>query len=195
VNADEPSHQEITSFGGTAYGAIDADLYQHGPTTLALLLGDWPPVPADPEAEADDAGLIEIRTWLQAPERLAARWLYGLTSDERAQTANFAAGHALAAGWRAVQLRRSDEPPTESPVASPAGILVLVDDADLILLEDLTWAFSNALLFREHGPLRILLMAGSLDGWPAVRSALADRAIWTDAQPPNSLARPPGGSA
>ena len=192
MTPDETQHQRVTALGGVAYGAADATVYQHGHPGGSLLLGDWPDTPPG----TDEPAHADLKTWLRSPESLAARWLYGLTPGQRTTAAQTVVARSRADGRRVVRPMSSDGPPLPSQQSTHtgdgatsagdggtySGVTVIVDDADLLPLTALTWVFSNALLFSQHGPLRILLLAASLDGWPAVRAALANRAIWTDAR-------------
>ena len=192
MTPDETQHQSVVARGGVAYGAADATLYQHGHPGESLLLGDWPDTPPD----ADDRAHASLKAWLHSPEFLAARWLYGLTPGQRTTAVRTVVARSRADGRRVVRPMSSNgSPPPSQQIAHTghgattagdgktySGVTVIIDDADLLPLRVLTWVFSNALLFSQHGSLRILLLAASLDGWPAIRATLADRAIWTDAR-------------
>ena len=188
VTVDEPRQQRITAFGGVAYGAADASVYQHGKPGHSLLLSDWPGEAADPH----DPAYADLRTWLRSPEPLAARWLHALTPAQRTSAVLTAVACSRADGRRVVRPIWSSQPPPRHsrPTVSVTsiGVTVVINDADQLSLSTLTWVFSNALLFSAQGPLRLLLLAASLDGWTSVRAVLADRAVWTDARTAGGLA-------
>jgi hypothetical protein len=165
--------QRITADGGVAFGVVSADLHVHGEPEPVLLLADW-------AFESDQPGHGEetLHEWLERPERLAARWLHG----RKPHVVSAVAAQASSGGWRVVRPVTSDQPSSARTRQVSRGVLLIVEDADNRPLSELTWLFSNALLHQQSHPARILLIARSLDRWPAVRAVLASRYARTDSQ-------------
>ena len=57
-------------------------------------------------------------------------------------------------------------------LAGAAGLLLIIDYADRWLLTNLTWLLKNTMLHQEGVPTRILMLARTQDGWPAIRGIL-----------------------
>jgi hypothetical protein len=169
------SKQRIIADGGVASGVVGADMHVHGDPEPVLLLADWPFAPNQPD---HSPGQEQLHEWLERPERLAARWLHG----RKSHLAGAVAAQARSDGWRVVRPVGSDQPPPPRTPKASRGVLLIVEDANDCPYAELTWLFSNALLHQPDHPARILLIARSLDRWPAVRAALAGRYARTDSQ-------------
>lgn len=184
------SQQHITATAGVAYGAVDGQLHVHGLPQHLLLFGEWPFSPEPPVPSTEHPAAETLHRWLDRPEKLAGRWLYGPPGSGKSMTAAGLAARSRAEGWRVVRPASTAAPPelTNGPV--PGRLLAIVDDAESQPLTQLTWLLSNALLHQEpemrhqrSGLTRILLIGQTMDAWPAVRAALAGLGAWTDAQP------------
>jgi len=109
----------------------------------------------------------------------SALWLHGPGGQGKTRLAAEFAARSLEAGWKVVsagQAAGSVTPPPGRQDLRPGdtrGILVVVDYADRWPASHLAWLFSNA-LFHQALPTRLLLLARSAAGWPAVRAALRD---------------------
>jgi tetratricopeptide (TPR) repeat protein len=189
--------QNVTAVGGFAYGAVGADIHVFGNGLPLYLLANWH-TPADADREwlrelpsrmlnarravvpftGREDELAQLRRWRDDGPRLAARWLYGPGGAGKTRLAAEFAAESAAAGWRVVAaFHGPDADPIEPgsqdlSLAGRAGLLVVVDYADRWLLTNLTWLLKNALLHRGGVPTRVLLVARTADGWPAVRGIL-----------------------
>jgi len=189
--------QNVTAVGGFAYGAVGADIHVFGNGLPLYLLANWhTPAGADREwlrelpsrmlnarrAVVPFTGredeLAQLRRWRDDGPRLAARWLHGPGGAGKTRLAAEFAAESAAAGWRVIAaFHGPDADPIEPgsqdlSLADRAGVLVIVDYADRWLLTNLTWLLKNALLHRGGVPTRVLLVARTADGWPAVRGIL-----------------------
>ncbi|WP_125788139.1 tetratricopeptide repeat protein [Amycolatopsis sp. WAC 01375] len=192
----ESLNQEVRAEGGYAYGALGADIHVFGDGTPLYLLFEhrqatspdpqWlraqPSRLLDARAEVVDftgryAELNELATWRDARPRFAVRWLHGEGGQGKTRLAAQLAADARRVGWMAV--RASHRMDTHPPAAGSqdlrpdgrAGVLLLVDYADRWPVSDLSWLFQNRLL-HQSVPTRVLLLARSAGGWPAIQGKL-----------------------
>ncbi|MFG1954433.1 tetratricopeptide repeat protein [Micromonospora sp. NPDC048830] len=191
--------QRVSAVGGYAYGVIGADLHVFGDGSPLYLLENWGDA-ATPDADwlrelpsrmlnarhavvpftGRDDELVALRRWRDDRPRLAVRWLYGPGGQGKTRLAAQLAVESQRAGWRVVQAVHGLGTVLPSPssqdltVDGRVGVLLVVDYADRWPPTHLTWLFSNALLHQPGVPTRILLLARSDTGWPAVRAALAN---------------------
>ncbi|MFG2586529.1 tetratricopeptide repeat protein, partial [Streptomyces malaysiensis] len=188
--------QEIRVESGYAYGTIGADIHVFGNGTPVYRLFEHQPVTAlDTEwlraqpsrmldsrsAVVDFAGRDEelraLVAWRDTGQRLAVRWLHGEGGQGKTRLALQLASDASARGWKVVDAVHGTDthPPAELKqdlrLDGHAGVLVLVDYADRWPVSHLSWLFHNRLLQKDV-PARILLLARSVDQWPAVRGRL-----------------------
>jgi tetratricopeptide (TPR) repeat protein len=205
--------QNVTAVGGFAYGAVGADVHVFGNGLPLYLLANWhTPADADPEwlrelpsrmlnarrAVVPFTGredeLAQLRRWRDDGPRLAARWLHGPGGAGKTRLAAELAAESAAAGWRVIAaFHGPDADPIEPgsqdlSLADRAGVLVIVDYADRWLITNLTWLLKNALLHRAGVPTRVLLVARTADGWPAVRAILDTHQAGTSSRLLPSLA-------
>ncbi|WP_410663944.1 hypothetical protein [Amycolatopsis sp. lyj-84] len=189
-------NQEVRAEGGYAYGALGADIHVFGDgSPLYLLFEHRQATSLDPQwlraqpsrlldARAEvvdftgrDAELNELTTWRDARPRFAVRWLHGEGGQGKTRLAAQLAADAQRVGWMAV--RASHRTDTHPPAAGSqdlrpdrhAGVLLLVDYADRWPVSDLSWLFQNRLL-HQSVPTRVLLLARSAGGWPAIQGKL-----------------------
>lgn len=187
--------QTVRAESGHAYGVIGADIHVFGDGTPVYLLFEHTRVPEpdpawqraqpsrmlDARAEAvpftgRDAELRELIAWRDAEPGFQVRWLHGEGGQGKTRLANELA--IASAGWKVVDAaHRTDARPPASGsqdlrLDGHAGVLLLVDYADRWPLSDLSWLLQNRLL-RQNVPTRVLLIARSADGWPAVQGKLA----------------------
>ncbi|GCD99139.1 DnaJ C-terminal domain-containing protein [Embleya hyalina] len=123
--------------------------------------------------------LDELCGWRDgASTRISACWLHAPGGQGKTRLAEEFARLSGEAGWRVVTATQGlgiVHPRPGSQDLRPdgsSGVLLVVDYADRWPVSHLTWLFSNALLHHEI-PTRVLLIARSAHGWPAVRAALA----------------------
>ena len=198
TEADAPrfQRQDVRAEGGFAYGVVGADLHVFGDGTPVYLLfarrgapaadAEWlraqPSRMLDARAEVvdftgRDAELGELTAWREGPARFAVRWLHGPGGQGKTRLAARLAADSEAAGWKVVDAVHGTDtaPPAEGSqdlaLDGHRGVLVLVDYADRWPASHLSWLFHNSLL-RQGVPARILLIARSAHGWPAVRGQL-----------------------
>ncbi|MEV4644746.1 hypothetical protein [Saccharopolyspora sp. NPDC049357] len=208
MTGEKPAvHQEVRVEGGFGYGVIGADLHVFADRGPVYVLEEF-----RPPAEADAAWLVEmpsrmlnarhevveftgrqdeldrLRQWRDAGPRLAARWLHAPGGQGKTRLAARFAADSIAAGWKVVTATHGPgtvlPPPGSQDLRTDgrAGLLLIVDYADRWPLTHLTWLLSNAVLHQSAVPARVLLLARSGDGWPAVRAALANHQAGTSAQ-------------
>jgi tetratricopeptide (TPR) repeat protein len=196
---EQPFVQSITAVDGFAYGTIGADIHVFGDGLPLYVLANWQ---AEPEADREwlleqpsrmlnaryavvdftgrDHDLAELHRWRRSGPRLAARWLHGPAGQGKTRLAAKFADEAIGEGWKVVTAVHGPGtvfPPPGSQDLRPGdspGLLMIVDYADRWPLTHLTWLFSNAILHQVGLPTRILLIARSANGWPAVQAALAN---------------------
>ncbi|MFV2019347.1 tetratricopeptide repeat protein [Micromonospora sp. LOL_023] len=197
----------VSATAGFAYGVVGADVHVFGDGTPVYLLHTWlPPQPPDDEwlralpsrmlnaqhAVVEFTGrtdeLAALHRWRQSGARLSVRWLHGPGGAGKSRLAAQFAAESTAQGWKvvtAVQGPGSVLPPAGSQdlrLGGKFGIVLIVDYADRWPLSHLTWLLSNALLHQVGVPARVLLLARSTNGWPAVRASLANHQADTSAQ-------------
>jgi hypothetical protein len=189
--------QNVTAVNGFAYGVIGADIHVFGNGLPLYLLAIWPgEAKADPAWLGElpsrmltasravvpftgrQAELADLRRWRDEGRRLAVRWLHGPGGQGKTRLAAQLAAESAAAGWRVVAAFHGPDADRPEPgsqdvrLADAAGLLLIADNADRWLLTNLTWLLKNPLLHHENLPTRILMLARSNDGWPAVRGIL-----------------------
>ncbi len=201
------SNQLVTVTAGVGYGVIGADLHVFGDGSPLYLLENWrPPDQVDSgtlreqpsrmlnarHAVVDFTGREEetrqLLEWRDSTPKLSVRWLHGPGGQGKSRLAARLAEDSLAQGWKVVAALHG--PGTVLPadrqedmsLAGATGLLLVVDYADQWPLTHLTWLFSNALLYRPGVRTRVLLVARTLDAWPAVRATLATHLAATSAQ-------------
>ncbi|MFJ4190475.1 tetratricopeptide repeat protein [Kitasatospora sp. NPDC089509] len=192
--------QRITVAAGYGYGVVGADLHVFGDGLPLYLLENYRPAGReDPDRLAElpsrmldarfavvaftgRAGeLRQLEQWRDGRPRLVLRWLHAPGGQGKTRLARHFAQESLAAGWKvltAVHGPGSVLTPGRSEDLRPdgsAGLLLIVDYADRWPQSHLTWLLSNALLHRPEVPTRVLLLARTLDPWPPLRAALAER--------------------
>ncbi|MFJ4584731.1 tetratricopeptide repeat protein [Streptomyces echinatus] len=188
--------QEVRAEAGYAYGAMGADIHVFGDGTPVYLLFEhqrvldldagWlraqPSRMLDARAEVvefvgRETELRSLVDWRDAEGSLAVRWLHGEGGQGKTRLAAQLAAASQDAGWKVVDAVHGTE--THPPAADSqnlrldgcAGVLLLVDYADRWPGSHLSWLFHNRLL-RQGVPARVLLLARSAGGWPAVRGRL-----------------------
>ncbi|WP_143662789.1 tetratricopeptide repeat protein [Streptomyces sp. CB03238] len=188
--------QEVRAEAGYAYGAMGADIHVFGDGTPVYLLFEhrqvigldtgWlraqPSRMLDARAEVvefvgRETELQSLVDWRDAEGSLAVRWLHGEGGQGKTRLAAQLAAASQETGWKVVDAVHGTE--THPPVADSqdlrldecAGTLLLVDYADRWPVSHLSWLFHNRLL-RQGVPARVLLLARSAGGWPAVRGRL-----------------------
>ncbi|UBU18321.1 tetratricopeptide repeat protein [Nonomuraea gerenzanensis] len=201
------SNQSVTVTAGVGYGVIGADLHVFGDGSPLYLLENWrPPAPADSGALREQPSRMlnarhavveftgreeerrELLGWRDGTKKLGVRWLHGPGGQGKSRLAARLAEESLAQGWKVVAALHG--PGTVLPadrqedlsLTGATGLLLVVDYADQWPLTHLTWLFSNALLHRPGVRTRVLLVARTLDAWPAVRATLATHLAATSAQ-------------
>ncbi|MBL1110316.1 tetratricopeptide repeat protein [Streptomyces sp. 5-8] len=188
--------QEVRAEAGYAYGAVGADIHVFGDGTPVYLLFEHRRVTgldagwlrAQPsrmlDARAEVVEFVGRETefqslvdWRDAEGSLAVRWLHGEGGQGKTRLAAQLAAASQEAGWKVVDAVHGTE--THPPAADSqdlrlegcAGVLLLGDYADRWPGSHLSWLFHNRLL-RQGVPARVLLLARSAGGWPAVRGRL-----------------------
>jgi tetratricopeptide (TPR) repeat protein len=189
--------QNITATAGFAYGVIGADLHVFGDgTPLYLLLEYQEPSAEDPalllklpsrmlnshSAVVDFIGRdderAEIKTWREEKTRIGVRWMHAPGGQGKTRLADQVARDSKDDGWKvvfAVYGSGSVLQPGASQdlrLDGVSGLLLIIDYADRWPLTHLTWLLSNALLHQTGVPTRVLLLARTAAGWPALRGAL-----------------------
>ncbi|WP_139140700.1 tetratricopeptide repeat protein [Streptomyces abyssalis] len=188
--------QEVRAEAGYAYGAMGADIHVFGDGTPVYLLFERAQVTAPDSAwlRAQPSRMLDARAevvgftgreaelralvdWRDAEGAFAVRWLHGEGGQGKTRLATELAADAQRAGWKVVDAVHGTDthPPAEDSqdlrLDGCAGVLVLVDYADRWPVTHLSWLFHNRLL-RHRVPARVLLLARSAGGWPAVRGRL-----------------------
>ncbi|RPK56049.1 Tetratricopeptide repeat protein [Streptomyces sp. ADI95-17] len=132
--------------------------------------------------------LADLRRWCLAGSRLAVRWLYGPGGQGKTRLADQFAQAACADGWKVVTATHglgTVLPPPGSQdlrLDGAVGMLLIIDYADRWPLSHLAWLLSNSLLHQSTVPTRVLMLARSADGWPAVRGSVANLQASTSTQ-------------
>ncbi|MEU2358947.1 tetratricopeptide repeat protein [Streptomyces misionensis] len=178
---------------------IGADIHVFGDGMPLYLLENWRQAPpTDSEflrelpsrmlnarfAVVDFTGrgeeLADLYRWREDGPRLAVRWLHAPGGAGKTRLAGQLAQDSVAEGWKVVTATHgpgSVLPPPGSQdlrLDDATGLLLIIDYADRWPLTHLTWLFSNALLHQSAIRTRVLLLARSTDGWPALRASLAN---------------------
>lgn len=199
--------------GGFAYGVIGADIHVFGDGVPLYVLENWrPPPQADPdflrevpsrmlnarfavvEFTGRDEELAELRHWRETGPRLAVRWLHAPGGQGKSRLADQFARQSVGDGWKVVVASHGPgtvlPPPGSQDLRLDGfdGLLLIIDYADRWPLAHLTWLLSNALLHQPGVPTRVLMLARSLDVWPAIRAALANQQVGLSTQPLPGLA-------
>jgi hypothetical protein len=199
--------QNVTAVSGFAYGVVGADIHVFDSGLPLYLLADWRPEPvADPgwlrelpsrmlsarravvPFTGRDAELADLREWRDGATRLAVQWIHGPGGQGKTRLSDQLAAESAAAGWRVVTASNGAEADRTEPggqdlrLDGTPGLLVIVDYADRWPLTNLTWLFKNAMLHHPGIVTRVLLMARTADGWPAVRAILDAHQAGTSAQ-------------
>ncbi|MGA5300184.1 hypothetical protein ACPCHT_09670 [Nucisporomicrobium flavum] len=221
--ADRPDavFQRVEAVSGFAYGAIGADIHVFGDGSPVYLLrrrtepggtdSAW--LRAQPSRMLDfRAGAVEftgretelglLRAWMTAPAAFSVRWLHGAGGQGKSRMAARLADEFGGAGWLVVDAVHATDtyPPAEGSqdlrMDGRPGLLVVVDYADRWPVAALAWLFQNRIM-RQRVPVRVLLLARSVDSWPPVRAKLhrlGERVDTSDQYlPPLSSTGPDGG--
>jgi len=188
-DTEPPLHvQDVTAIDGFAYGVIGADIHVLAGGIPPYFLLSWPrkpeskPEPSRTTRASSPAGMASeldgLWRWRDSPPRLAARWLYGSTGQQRARLVEPLAAESEAAGWKVITALHGPD------VDQPAGggqdvraegstsLLAIVQHADEWTAQNLTWLLKNPLFHRAAARTRILMVAPSASRWPAVRAIL-----------------------
>ena len=186
--------QTVHAVAGFAYGVVGADLHIFGDRTPVYLLFEHRKVSCqDPwwqraqpsrmlDARAEvvdftgrDTEWDELTGWWKTGPDFRVRWLHGEGGQGKTRLANRLASLAQSAGWKAADAVHGTDthPPAEGSqdlrLSGCAGLLLVVDYADRWPDSDLSWLLQNRLL-RHDVPTRVLLIARSAHGWPAVEN-------------------------
>ncbi|MGB2568685.1 tetratricopeptide repeat protein [Micromonospora citrea] len=197
--------QHVTATAGFAYGAVGADVHVHGDGTPLYLLHEEQPRPGWSDADLRqlpsrmlDAQaqvvpftgrareLDALRRWRDDGPRLGVRLLHGAGGQGKSRLAARLAADSRAAGWRVVLAGLGVGAATPSPASQDLrldehrGVLLVVDYADRWPLTTVVWMLRNSLLHRPDRPARVLLLARSDAGWPAVRGELRRAGVQAD---------------
>ncbi|WP_371500366.1 tetratricopeptide repeat protein [Kitasatospora sp. NBC_00374] len=192
--------QVVRAESGFAYGAVNADIHVFGDGLPLYLLENWRPAPETDASwlqeqpsrmlnsrfavvgftgRADE--LSQLRTWRESGPRLAARWLHGPGGQGKSRLAAQFAAESAAEGWKVVTATHGPGSVIPEPGSQDmrldgfAGVLVIVDYADRWPPTHLTWLLSNAMLHQSAVPARVLLLARTVDPWPALRAGLINQ--------------------
>lgn len=199
-------HQEVRAESGHAYGVIGGDLHVVAGRPVYLLrnyvlarpamVGSRPPAQPSYLLNARSAVVgftgrqAEVRDlldWRDGPHGLAARWMLAPGGQGKTRLADHLAEDAVRAGWKVIvadQMTATVD--AEHPVSqdlrigTAAGLLMVVDYADRWPLAHLTWLFSNKVL-NQNVPVRVLMLARTVNLWPALRHALVQAGWSADA--------------
>jgi Tetratricopeptide repeat len=219
-DAPQPAFmQKVTAVSGFAYGVIGADIHVFDSGIPLYLLANWQP---EPVADAGwlrelpsrmlnarravvpftgrDTELADLRGWRDGDTRLAVRWMHGPGGQGKTRLSDQLAAESAAVGWKVVTASNGAEADRIEPggqdlrLNGASGLLVIVDYADRWPLTNITWLFKNAMLHHPGMIARVLLIARTTDGWPAVRAILDAHqagvsAQFLDALPPETGAR------
>lgn len=194
----EPAYrQNVWVKAGITYAVSGADMHVFGDGAPRYLLESWPdqrgPEPAwlthlpgrllNAQSAAAgfagrDAELGGLRRWRQSHGRLAVRWLYGRAGKGKTLLAAKFAAASAAENWKV--LAATYGPDVRCPVLEgqdlyprdTAGVLLIVDDADIWPLAHLLLLLSDKLFRLPEIRTRILLIAPTADAWPAIRGRL-----------------------
>ncbi|MEV4492504.1 tetratricopeptide repeat protein [Micromonospora coxensis] len=189
--------QHVTATAGFAYGAVGADVHVHGDGTPLYLLHEEQPRPrwSDPDLRQLPSRMLDaqaqvvpftgraheleaLRRWRDDGPRLGVRLLHGAGGQGKSRLAARLAAESREAGWRVVLASLGVGAATPSPggqdlrLDGHRGVLLVVDYADRWPLTTVVWLLRNSLLHRADRPARVLLLARSDAGWPAVRGEL-----------------------
>jgi tetratricopeptide (TPR) repeat protein len=192
----DPVYQRVEAVSGFAYGAVGADIHVFGDGSPVYLLRrrTRPGAPDSAWLRAQPSRMLDfraetvqftgrepelalLREWIAAPAALSVRWLHGAGGQGKSRLAARLADELGRAGWLVADAVHAADtyPPAEGSqdlrVAGRPGLLVVVDYADRWPVADLAWLFQNRIL-RQPVPVRVLLLARSVDSWPPVRAKL-----------------------
>jgi tetratricopeptide (TPR) repeat protein len=133
-----------------------------------------------------DDDLAALTAWL-AGTGLAVRWLHGAGGIGKTRLATQLADQAVTGRWKVLTVSNlagavPPKPGTQDlrPLDA-AGLLLIVDYAERWPLLHLTWLLGNNILNQPRVPVRVLLVARSLSGWPELRAALTASRLNPDA--------------
>jgi tetratricopeptide (TPR) repeat protein len=190
--------QNVIAIGGFAYGAVYGDLHVHGDgrpvytiehfRSAARPPGDW--LLQLPSRMLDARhGIVEftgrateiarLSQWRDGTDRLGVMFVHAPGGQGKSRLAAHFAGLCVAQRWKVLTARHGGDTIT-SPDGSQdlgageaPGLLLIVDYADRWPHSHLEWLLRNRLL---HTPVktRVLLLARSAGGWPAIQHALEE---------------------
>ncbi|TDC70861.1 tetratricopeptide repeat protein [Micromonospora sp. KC606] len=197
--------QHVTATAGFAYGAIGADVHVHGDGTPLYLLHEERPGPRwdDDALRQLPSRMLDVharvvpftgrgrerdalRRWRDGEARLGVRLLHGAGGQGKTRLAARFAAESRTAGWRVVLASVNIGGVAPRPDSQDLrldehrGVLLVVDYADRWPLTALIWLLRNSLLHRPDRPGRVLLLARSDAGWPAVRAELGKAHVQVD---------------
>ncbi|MEZ0076544.1 hypothetical protein [Planotetraspora sp. GP83] len=190
-------HQQVLALGGFAIGVGHGDLHVFGdgrplytleiardrPTPPRSWLRELPSRLLDPhhsivpfEGRQEELGFFDA--WRRAPDRLSVVFLHGAVGQGKTRLAMRVAAEFQAHGWKVVLARHGGDTIT-APDSSQdlsgtvSGLLLVADYADRWPYAHLSWLLRNRLL-HSAVPTRVLLVARSVVGWPAIQHDLEE---------------------
>jgi tetratricopeptide (TPR) repeat protein len=200
----EPIYQRVVAVSGFAYGAVGADIHVFGDGSPVYLLrrrvrpgardSKW--LRAQPSRMLDfraetveftgrETELDLLRSWMNSSPAFSVRWLHGAGGQGKSRLAARLADEFGESGLLVVDAVHAADtyPPAEGSqdlrIGDRPGLLVVVDYADRWPVADLAWLFHNRIM-RQQIPVRVLLLARSVEPWPPVRAKLHRLAEYVD---------------
>ncbi|TDB81057.1 tetratricopeptide repeat protein [Micromonospora sp. KC721] len=199
ITLQSPAIQNVTAVAGFAYGAIGADIHVFGDGSPVYLLETHQPPPMLdrvwlrelPSRMLNARSQVvtftgrrrerdELAVWREGGPRLAVRWLHAAGGQGKTRLADRVAADAAEQGWKVIVAAHGVGAVQPSPgsqdlrISGHRGVLLVVDYADRWTTSALTWLLRNTVLHQPDVPARVLLVARTTTGWPALRAALQD---------------------
>lgn len=197
-------NQTVHAVAGHAYGAVGADIHIFGDRTPVYLLFEHRAVSGQDPAwqRAQPSRMLDARAevvtftgretefrnlaeWCAGGPDRRARWLHGEGGRGKTRLANHLASRLPGSGWTVVDAVHGTDthPPAAGSqdlrVPADGAVLLIVDYADRWPVTDLSWLLQNRLL-HQNVRTRVLLIARSAHGWPALQDKLHNLRINID---------------
>jgi tetratricopeptide (TPR) repeat protein len=190
--------QNVIAIGGFAYGAVHGDLHVYGDgrpvyTIEEYRAGRQPPLEwllqlpsrmldarhGIVEFTGREAELSRLSEWRDDSSRLSVMFLHAPGGQGQTRLAARFAELSIMDGWKVLTARHGGDTITapdgsqDLSAGDAKGLVLIVDYADRWPHSHLEWLLRNRLLHTPV-PTRVLLLARSAGGWPALQHTLEE---------------------